>query len=197
MPETLRDGTGSGSLAKVNANNRLYVNSVSTSEDKKATEDGDSYNLNTGAITLTNAADTPVFYLKNNETQDLHITAFAIGLGTSDGTATDEVRITVIRNPTAGTIINSPTNVDINSNRNFGSSNTLTADVYKGATGDTMTDGTDHLLIFSPDFTRAFITIDEILPTGASIGVKIRPPASNTSMDCYLAVICHLENVNQ
>lgn len=198
MTGMIRDGSGSGSLAKVNNNQRLYVNSVSTQEDKNANKVGDAYNINTGPITLTDAADTPVIYVKNQEAQDLHVYAIAVGLGTATGAAaTDEVRIMVVRNPTTGTIIDGATAVDINSNRNFGSSQTLNVLAYKGATGNTMTDGEDHLLFFQPDFGRLFATIDEILPTGSSIGVKIDPPASNTSLPCYVALICHLNNINE
>lgn len=198
MSDTLRDGTGSGKLAKVNNNNRLYVNSISTDENQQATRTGRSYNINSGEVTLTNATATPVIYLKNNENEDLHITAFAIGLGTSaNGDATIPVKITVVRNPTGGTIVDNATAVDINSNRNYGSSSTLTVDCYKGATGNTMTGGENHILFFQPDFGRLFATIDEVIPKGSSLGVTIEPPTGNTSLLCYAALICHLEDANE
>jgi hypothetical protein len=194
MSSTIISGTGNGGYgAKVGTDNRLWVNSISEPEATQANIDGNAYNLNTGKITLTNATDTPVMYFKNNETSDYIIEAIAVGFGTSDGTATEPVEITVVRNPTAGTIISSPTNVDINSNRNFGSFQTLSNSlVYKGATGDTMTDGTDHLFFLQPDFGRLFATISEVLPKGSAIGVKIKPPTSNTGLDCYVALIGHL-----
>jgi hypothetical protein len=193
----LSDGAGNGKRAKVDGNNRLATRSVITSEDEAATKDGRSYNVNTGVITLTNSDDTPVMYVKNNEVQDLHITAIAVGFGASTG-GSGMNKVTVLRNPTAGTIIDStPTNVDISSNRNYGSALTITADAYKGATGDTMTDGEDHLILFQGASGRLFATIDELIPQGKSIGIKIDPLAGNTSMDVYAALICHLEDPNE
>jgi hypothetical protein len=193
----ITDGAGTGYKAKVNGNQRLYVNAVTITEDEQANKIGNAYNINTGEITLTSAAQTPVLYLKNNEDQSIHITAVAIGLANSDGTATDMTKIVFVRNPTAGTIVSSPVNVDINGNRNYGSNNTLTADAYKGATGKTMTDGDDHILVYGTARSRVFVTIDEIIPKGSSFGLKITPPSSNTSMTVYAAVICHLEDVNE
>jgi hypothetical protein len=192
--EVIRDGQGSGYLAGVDSRNRLRTRAVTTSENTQALQDGKAYNINTGIINLTDDVETPVLYIKNNEESDLHITAFAMGFENSTGGDNEPSLITVLRNPTSGTIISSPTNVDINSNRNYGSSDTLTVDAYKGATGDSMTDGTDHLLIYQNDLNRGFFTIDELLPKGTSIGVKIQAPNNNTGMNCYVAAICHLEN---
>jgi hypothetical protein len=198
MPDTIKDGAGTGYSVKVNGNNRLYTNSVTVSEDYQATKIGNSYNINTGVITLTDAADTPIIYFKNNEEQSFHITAIAVGVGPSTGGSGGIPKITVIRNPTTGTIISStPTDVDINSNRNFGSSNTLDVLAYKGATGDTMTDGSDHIIFFQTSSGRLFATIDEVIPKGSSLGVKFDPQASNTSQDVYVALIGHLEDANE
>jgi hypothetical protein len=197
MPEIIEDGSGSGMKAKVNGNNELKTSATTISEDFRATKDGDSYNINTGVITLTDAVNTPIMYIKNNEDRDLHITAVAVGLSPSTGGSGGIPMITFVRNPTAGTIITStPTAVDINSNRNYASSKTLDVDAYKGATGDTMTDGDDHILVFQTSNGRAFITIDEVVPKGSSFGIKFDPQASNTSQDVYAAVICHLEDPN-
>ena len=196
MSITIANG-GDGPVVnvKVNERNELYVRSTSTQENLAATTRGKSYNINTGTITLTDSVDTPVLYLKNNENPDLHIVAVAIGLGTeTGGTATQSLEITIVRNPTAGTIVSNATAVAINSNRNFGSSNVLLADAYKGATGSTMTDGIDHLFIYAADFGRGFFEIDSVLTKGDSIGVKINPTAGNSSLPLYCALICHLED---
>lgn len=200
MPDTLRDGTGNNYLQKVDGNNRAATRSVNTPENEQATKNGDSYNINTGLIDLTNAAETPIVYLKNNESVSLHIKAVIFGTWTSTGgSGTDGVpKLVIVRNPSTGTIIEStPTNVDINSNRNFGSSKTLTVDAYKGATGDTMTDGTDHIIVQLGTSGRTVISIDEVLPKGSSIGVKYTPQGSNTSQEVYCAVVCHLEDSNE
>jgi hypothetical protein len=195
MGRTVQDGTGRGYHAKVDANFRLHTQAVTDTAEQAANREGDAYNINTGVITLTNATETPVLYVKNNEVRDLHIRAIAVGVGPTTGGSGGIPKITVIRNPTAGTIITStPTDVDINTNRNFGSSNTLTVDAYKGATGDTMTDGDDHLILFQTNSGRLFATIDEVLPTGTSIGVKFAPQSGNTSQDVYCALICYLDD---
>lgn len=193
----VQDGAGSGNYVKVNANNRMYVNAVTTAEDLAATTDGRSFNLNTGVITLTDAADTPIMYVKNTEQVDLHVTAIVVGIAASTGATLTMNKITIVRNPTVGTIISStPTDIDIKSNRNFGSPSTLSADAYKGATGDTMTDGSDHIIFFQTSNGRLFATIDEVIPKGQAIGIKFDPATGNTSQDVYAALICHKRDEN-
>ena len=197
MSYILRDGTGGSYLAKVSPENRQHTVAITQTTQEQAAIDGRAYNLNTGDITLTDAVDTPVMYLKNNNDQDLVISAVACGFGASDGTAGDPNTITLVRNPTAGTIITStPTDIDMNQNRNYGSSLTLLVDAYKGATGDTMTDGSDIIQIYQTESGRMFASIVEILPKGKSIGIKIKPPATNSSMRCYAAIIAHLHSEN-
>ena len=193
MPDTIRDGTGGGNLAKVDDDNRVHTLSITEGVDRDANFRGEAYNLNTGTITLTNATETPVAYLKNNEAKDLVIDAIAVGVDDSTGGDATFTYIKVIRNPTAGTIVSSPTTADINSNRNYGSSKSLTVDWYKGATGDTMTDGEDHIIFGHNAGNRLFASIEEILPRGSTLGVKITPPPNNTSMTIYVALICHLQ----
>ena len=195
MANQIQDGTGSGNRARVDENFRLHTQATTASSGFVANREGDAYNVNTGVITLTDDADTPILYLKNNEVRDLRIEAIAVGVGPTTGGSGGIPKITVVRNPTIGTIITStPTDVDINSNRNYGSSNTLSVNAYKGATGDTMTNGDDHLILFQTSSGRLFATIDEVLPTGASIGVKFDPQTGNTSQDVYCALICYLDD---
>lgn len=190
------DGTGSGLKAKVDGNNRITVASVVSTETQEAAHIGDAYNINTGVITLTNATETPVLYLKNNETADIHITGTAFGFWTSTAGSPTDLQIKIIRNPTAGTIVSGGTAIAINSNRNYGSQRTLTVDAYVGATGDTMTDGTDHIIFYAQSASRIAPQIDELIPKGSSIGIKITPPASNTSMQMYAAIVMYIGDLN-
>jgi hypothetical protein len=193
----IEDGTGTGRKAQVNSGNRLYVRSVSNTEGQEANTDGDAYNINTGYVTLTNAVDTPVLYVKNNEIKSLYIEAIAFGVQPSTGgVSTEKTYATVIRNPTAGTIVSDATDVPIKSNRNYGNQNVFDADVFKGGTGSTLTDGEDHLILQLSEGSRAFATINEVIPKGASIAIKIKPPTSNTSMDVYTALVCYLKEPN-
>lgn len=182
----------------VNSEGRQYVDAVSEDRSVQSNLIGNAYNINTGNITLTNAVETPLIYFKNNEDLDFVIELVVIGMGPStDGTGS-KVEVTFIRNPVTGTIISStPTDVDIVSNRNYGSKRTLTADVYKGATGDTMTDGDDHIFIYINGSTTATsrtpVPINEIIPKGSSFGLKLTPLASNTSTDVYVAIVGYLK----
>jgi len=196
MPDVIKDGTGKGFQARVNTDNELEVKSVQESEALFANKIGDAFNINTGFVVLSNAVDTPVLYLKNTDEKELIIEAVALGMfNSANGSATADVYATFIRNPTTGTIITStPTDVDIMSNRNYTSSKTFPGTAYKGATGDTMTDGDDHILVRSSTNSRGFIGINEVLPQGSSFGVKIKPPTSNTAMTVYVAVICYLHD---
>lgn len=189
----------SGNTARV-ANNRLNTFAITETDELQSIDAGDGYNLNTGPITLTGT--TGMIYLKNNENKDLRISAIAIGIGTPTGgnaTFTGEIPITVIRNPTTGTLIEStPTAIVINQNRNFGSSNTLSATVYgAGATGDTITNGSDILLLYMQGSGRLFATINLDVPKGSTIGVKIDlTNLDATNVPCYAALICHLEQTH-
>jgi hypothetical protein len=191
---TIKDGTGGGYEGKVDINNRLHAYAVTVSEAGQANLDGNAYNVNTGDITLTNATETPILYIKNNEDRDLNIESLILYAGTSTGgTATLGVKWVVVRNPSAGTIISGAAAVDVESNRNYGSNNTVLFDSYKGATGSTMSGGDDHIIVRGATFFRSVIGINEIIPKGSSIGVKVTPPTSNTSMVVYAAAQTHLE----
>lgn len=192
----ITDGTGSGHKVKIDGNNRMSAVTVASTETEEATHLGNSYNINSGVITLTNDVDTPVVYLKNNETAEIHITGTAYGMWTSTGGSPTDIQITLIRNPTVGTIITNANPVAINSNRNYGSAKTLTGDVYVGATGDTMTDGEDHIIFYLNSGSRIAPPIDEIVPKGSSIGIKVKPPAGNTSMQMYAAILLYIEDLN-
>ena len=75
MAEIIQDGTGKSYGAKVDSDGRLHVDSISTDRESYSSQSGYSFNLNTGLITLTNAAtDNAVMYVKNNEAYPLVIT---------------------------------------------------------------------------------------------------------------------------
>lgn len=191
----IEDGTGTGRKVRVNLNNEMITRAVSSSEQAEATENAVAYNINTGLITLTSASESALLYLKNNENRDLHVTSIIVILGpTANGVATDTTRLRVYRNPTAGTIVSDATDVDDNSNRNFGSSKTLTADAYKGDEAKTITDGGVHIESLITPGNRVFFSVDEFLTKGDSIGVSLEPNDSNTSMKVMIAIACHLND---
>jgi hypothetical protein len=188
----VESGSGNGREAKVGNNNRLFTDTVTTPEGVQALKDGDAYNLNTGIVSIS--ATTGMFYLKNNEDKNLFIEAIVVGTGAGSYNTTGEVQIQVTRNPSTGTLIDNATAVSQNANRNFGSAKTLSATAYKAAaSGNTITDGTDTILIGHPNAQgRTFATINLLLEKGNSIGVEVNPNLSSGSVNCYVAAICHL-----
>ena len=71
MSEMIMDGTGKGYQAQVDEKNRLRVLAVGKTIAEDAAKAGDSYNINTGTITLTSASESGVLYLKNNGDNDV------------------------------------------------------------------------------------------------------------------------------
>jgi hypothetical protein len=193
----IENGVGDSKKARVDSNNNLHTFSVDRTAIQAATRKGNSYNLNTGLIGLTSATESAVLYFKNDEApvngeSSFVVDSIAIGID-NEGTTTGMSLITVIRNPTAGTIVDNATAVAMNANRNFGSSNTLSSTTlaYKGAEGNTFTDGTDIAQFLQSPGTRGFYTLDFELTKGSSIGVKIDTDTSSGTTNLYVALIGH------
>lgn len=186
----IKDGTGNGFNAQVTSNNKLATAAISQSDKAHAADLAERYNINTGDITLTDANETTVLYLKNNEDEDLLVTAAIYNLGATT-LGTGDVKIDIIRNPTTGDIITNASAVAINSNFNFGSSKTASVNAYKGATADAViTDGTVHLSTRSASNTgRIFIDLENIvLAKGSSLAINYTPPTANTSQIVQFAL---------
>jgi hypothetical protein len=186
--------------ARVTNTGQSYVFAVTEVEEEAQLVEGKSFNCNSGFISLTSASESAVFYLKNTGTTPLIITQFVVGAGASTG-GTGDAKLFIERNPTGGTIVSGASAADItptssSSNKNFASSNTFSVDAYKGAEGNTLTgaDG-DSLLGFASYGTsvRNVIPYFIRLDTGNSVGVIFDPPASNTSMEVYVAVAGYLQ----
>jgi len=186
----IKDGQGKGYGMGVNSEHRALVHSVTETESEHATEFGKGYNINTGNITLS--AATGCLYFKNNETEDFVLDAIAVGMGS--GTLSDSAEITVILNPTTGTLISTATAVDMNGNKNGGSANTLSASLaYKGASGATITDGAQFALLYQTAASREFYKLGIIIPNGKSVAIKIDPKLSSGTMKAYVAFVSHLK----
>ena len=187
----IEDGTGLGFDARVDENNRMHVHAVNVTEVVHAAEQGLAYNLNTGQISVTN--DATLVYLKNNETRDFVVSAIAVG---NDGGATYSTRplITVVRNPTGGDLISDQTAVDMNQNRDFGSSRVFDSDAYKGKVGGTLTGGNDIAILQSTTGGRDFFTLDFVLTEGSSIGLTYTANISSGTSLIYVALIGYLRD---
>lgn len=203
MDIEIKNGAGGPDIgARVDENSQLKVFSISETEIQDAVEKGNAYNINTGEISLANA-NSAVLYFKNDEApingeSTIKITSMIVGIK-DDGTTVDELPvITLIRNPTGGTIVSGASAVANNVNRNFGSSKALgsTTLAYKGAAGNTLTGGTDFGIIYQPAGTRVAYPIDIELPRGAAMGVEIDANTSSGNTNVYVALIMHRKDGN-
>jgi hypothetical protein len=187
----IEDGTGLGFDARVDENNRFHVHAVGVTEVVHAAEQGLAFNINTGQISVT--ADATLVYLKNNETNDFVVEAIAIG---NDGGATYSTRplITVVRNPTGGDLITDQTDVDMNQNRDFGSSRVFNSNAYKGKTGGTLTGGNDIAILQSTTGGRDFFTLGFVLTEGSSIGLSYTANISAGTSLIYVALVGYLRD---
>jgi hypothetical protein len=184
MAEQIVDGTGSGKKVKVDAQNRLHTHSVTEGLVEHASANGNSYNINTGSLALTTANESALLYLKNNSDFDIHIASIGYLMGNSTGGAGD-INITVLKNPSLGTIVTDESDVAINQNKNVGSSKNLTANAYKGGEGKTFTNGEPLYYSLVAGSARGYViaTGTIVVPKGGSIGINLTPQTGNTAMD--------------
>lgn len=110
MPDTLRDGTGTGSLAKVDSENRLYTRATTEGMIGHVNhEEGKSYTLIV-AKTPTGAGDC-FCYIKNTSDEDLCINSLKLYAATSE---TIQIKVNDKGTAAGGTAI-----VPVNRNTNF------------------------------------------------------------------------------
>jgi hypothetical protein len=198
----IENGVGNANKTLVDANNQVHTAALTRTRQQDATVRGNSYNINTGLIGLTSATESAVLYFLNDESPVNGETSFTVDsiiIGIDDeGTTTGMSLVTVIRNPTAGTIISNAVDVSMNVNRNFGSNNTLstTSKAYKGVEGDTFTDGEDIAIFLQQPGTRGIYPMDLELPKGSSIGIKIDTDTSSGTSNLYIALIGHRKDGN-
>jgi len=190
MAEEILDGSGNGYRAKVDEHKRLHVDAITFGRSEQEVELGNGYSVNTGTFSLTTANKSACFYMKNNEDFDIVITAMFYIFGSSN--ANGDITVDVLKNPTAGTIISGAVDAEMAGvNRNFGSSLTLKDNtlVYKGAEGNTFTDGTKLISSIVQSKSRTPIIVgDIVLPKGSSIGFDVTPPTGNTAMNVQIGL---------
>lgn len=184
----LTDGSGSGYQAKIDSLNRLHTDSKSTNILEASALNGDAYNFNTGAMTLTTAGESAVGYFEYLDDQPFVIEELLFILGASTGGSGDGTA-KIYRNPTGGTIVTGAVPIEIAANRDFSSSKQPVANMYKGAEGNTITGGS----LFASTTRSAFgtvITFDGgpmVLRKGNTLAVSWTPPAGNTSQTVKVA----------
>lgn len=176
-------GNNPGNVVHVDGEGKIQARAVSITEQSSKSLFGDTYNLNTGKITLTSDVNTPVFHFKNDaEDKPMVITrVFVTFLTSTDGVG--EVVAAIESGVSGGTLLTGGTEVDPK-NFNFGSSKTPAATFIVGATGLTFSGGIEvPNFLFTGDNQRQTIPFDAIiLPRGASATFTLIPPPGNTSM---------------
>jgi hypothetical protein len=191
------DGTGSGYKAGVNARNEVKAFAITETESQAASELGDAYNINTGEETFAASTSSGLLYFKNDEDTDIIVEAIACGFRNST-TTDDQLAVFVVRNPTGGTLYDAATGVDMNENRNFGSSKTLktTTLAYKStAQNQTLTGGDDIVLLHASKAGRLFAAINLELPRGSSLGIRV--DSASLATTCYAALVMHAKDSNR
>jgi len=182
MTVVLKSGT-SGDTAQVDSENRLQTFATSQTASTFAALAGDLYNINTETVTLTTSGATGLLYMKNTDSVPWVYSRIFYNAEVSTGGSGDWLA-EVLANPTTGTLISAGTAITPH-NLNFGSAKGLTSTCLKGAEGQTITDGTVRVSTIVPSSgARVLIGFDSVIvEPGAGIGVRVTPPAGNTSMD--------------
>ena len=183
-----------GNVNTVDNGGRSHTFSVTRSEAEQSTVDGGAYNIHSGLILLTSAVESGVFYYKHGEVDLWDITNLLVVQGPSTGgDILDTTQVRVYKNPTLGTLISNSMLVDVNSNRDFTSADSLDRSLaFKGAQGDTILNGSVHIESLVSPGTRQDFPISETLRKGNSIAVSLQPPAGNTNLKIMVAMIGHL-----
>lgn len=191
MAEQIESGSGIPYRVNVGSDLRMQTRAIDEPEEVHNTERGDSYNINTGLISIT--GDATLIYFKNNSDENYILKDIAVG--TFDGiTHTDFPYITVIRNPTGGDLITDATAITINQNRNFGSSKAAEALIYKGKVGGTITGGNDYSILQTNKTGRSFFTLVTLIPKGGSIALKLTANRTSGTANYYVSLIGYFKD---
>lgn len=189
MGNVISDGTGKGNNLKVDSKNRAMTYSVSQSSNEAASKDGDAYNIHTGNIVISGLS--AMIYVKNNETRDLFIENIVVALGTA--TVSELPEVMTYKTITGGDIVTDATQVQMKSNRNYGSPNAIVADTFKGKDGGTIV-GEQVGLYHMSAGSRLVANVNKVLPKGATIAIEVDPKLSSGTMKAYVVLVCHLKD---
>ncbi len=196
MNTEILDGLGNGYRAQVDSDHRLHVNSVTRTQAEQAALLGEAYNMSTGSIELTDANASCIAYFKYQGVDPFVIAEILAIPGETTG-GSGNALIQILKNPTAGTIIDNAVPFSAINNRDFSSFKNIAEDalIYKGAQGDTLTGGESFAITTRSNFDIpvTFDAANIILKKGNSLGVCITPPAGNTSQSWVVAIVGFVE----
>ena len=192
MSEQIKDGTGTGYLAKVDNTNRLRGRNVSENFLTEAVRDAEGFAITPGLLTLTSANQSAILYFKNNEQNDFVLTrAICTPFRTTGGT--EDFVTFQCRYGATGMSSGSGTDASF-INLKFGDSNTVTFDSEVGQEGASLSGSTSVGFTFAVPFGQTFFADVFIrIPPGQSFAILITPPPSNTSCVVVGAVNGYLD----
>lgn len=173
----ISDGTGKGTSAGVDINNRLLTNAISESVLQYAAESGDAFFIGTPLVTLTSSSESAILFIENREDKPLILSQFFIIAESTSGGSPNMFRVSWYKNPTA---ITSAT-ATVSLNQNFGSSSELDANIFYGAEGSSVTGGGLVAQLSFPIGQFNSLDANLILEKGSSFAITITPPTGNTS----------------
>lgn len=186
MATEIKDGSGSGLKAKVDGDHRLCVASVNKTELQHAIDKGETWNLGTDYVTLTSDNPSDLIYIENTSGDAYAIDLYIVNTKASTGGSGD-VDIEILRNPTGGTTISAGSDI-LGVNMNFSSNNKIEGILKAGVEGSTLTGEDDSLRSKTTADNRLLLGTITRLERGASVGVRVTPPAGNTSMEVEVIV---------
>lgn len=168
--------------AQVDGQRRLRTRATTVSNALNASINSDQYNIDTEVLTLTDATDSALLWVRNRENEKINwsVPLLVITLGSSDGTG--DLLLKFYKNDGSSDIELTGTDPRIFS-FNLGSVKPLVVDAKQGGTGKSfsVSEFTDVLIDSAP--TGVAIPLDSIIiEPGSSLGVSIVPPSGNTSM---------------
>ena len=180
--DMIKDGEGRGYLAGVNSDHQLLTRATAVEQRLESSVDGNYYEATTEVITIANATETPMIYIKNTDTDPnnrIVIDRVFVDIWTTTG-GTGNGTIIYFRNPTiaGGTDI-----VPVNSN--FGNGTDMVGTFKKSPT--TMTDNK----WWWGSLGEGGNVVNEgriIIPPGYSIGISYTAPVSNSSQKISINV---------
>jgi len=183
-------GDGGVKRALVTNGGRLSVLAAAQDASLVASLNENAYNINTGVITGLSTADSAILYYKHLEDSPIVIDTVVVGL--TDADTNNPHVLKIIKNPSAGTIVTGASAGDLIVNRNFNSVDNLSSSIfYKGANGNTFTNGDDYIIAYAGENGRTTLPIATVLKKGNSIGITITPSLASGTIDGYVALITH------
>lgn len=173
----IEDGTGNGFKVKVDASNRISAKSITTTVQLDSSQNGDSYQIGSGVVTLTNACESPVIFFENNENFDVIITGVNVTSNKMTST-TCCVFLAKVYSGACGICCGTSLCAF---NNNFGSSQTLCATITSGGVCSTLTGGTLSGAFYIPVNTFFNTDLAWVIPKGSSVAISATPASGNTS----------------